>query len=442
MPINTPYIQGTFDHQDVDVSLRFGFIGLGMGGCAIATECASIQTGKNNDVFPYSGILVNTNTQDFNKLHYTNKEIVPMQLKGFEKGAARNIAVGERAFMKHQQAFLELVDRHFKNRDFLWVVCGLGGGTGTGSILQVVNTLHQNGYDGKFGLILILPRDREGGKVFQNALNRLQKIAQAMKFIGSVILVDNNKLYKEFVDQYSELPLQEYMTFANQYIAHTLHELNVVTSSFSPWGEQHFDASEFENLLKTPGILHLSRVRLDEEQTDLANELTYTNDISDSIERGLLSHVEGVEKSSRSALSVVTNVTKARKLYQLTFSQNLETVMDDFVPYADEKPVSLYAHTGITDVHVYGLFAGLDLPRRIKELVDEAQRIGEKREELSEKRNDVFDALASFKATEEQSTDKVDDLFGSTEEEEAAPTKRNESKEGGKPSLFDVDMDF
>lgn len=51
-----------------NISLKFGFLGLGMGGCAIAAECANKETQIKNNKYPYRAILVNTNSQDFNKI--------------------------------------------------------------------------------------------------------------------------------------------------------------------------------------------------------------------------------------------------------------------------------------------------------------------------------------------------------------------------------------
>ncbi len=42
-----------------NISLKFGFLGLGMGGCAIAAECANKETQIKNNKYPYRAILVN-----------------------------------------------------------------------------------------------------------------------------------------------------------------------------------------------------------------------------------------------------------------------------------------------------------------------------------------------------------------------------------------------
>ena len=437
--LNIPQNKSLLTKKDISISLKFGYIGLGMGGCAIASECAEIKAGgKTNAYYPYTGLLVNTNVQDFKKLRYENKQIATLQLKGFDKGAGRDVKVGERAFLAHKDAFLQAVERHFENRDFLWVVCGLGGGTGTGSILQVVNLLHQKGYKGRFGLILILPRDGEGTKVFQNALGRLQKIAQAMKHIGSILLVDNNKLYREFFEEHDNVSLEDYTNYANRYIASLLHEINVLTSSFQPKGENHFDSSEFENMIKTPGILHVSKATIEDAQADLSNELSYKNDIQNSIEKGTLAHADNLNKASRSALSVLSGEATAERMYQLTFTHELEDILNDYTPYAEEKPVSLYADNETKQIHVYGMFAGLDLPKRIKELVEETEKLVYERSNLFEGGNDVWDALASYtQPTEENAEEEVDELFSS--DEPAPKKKKDDKKESDEVDIFDID---
>ncbi|QST02876.1 plasmid replication protein (plasmid) [Pontibacillus sp. ALD_SL1] len=423
------------ERSDLTLSMKFGFIGLGMGGCAIAAECASIRTGVTNNYYPYSGLLVNTNTQDFEKLDYQNNQIVPLPLKGYEKGAGRDINIGEKAFVEHKQTFIEHVERHLQNRDFLWVVCGLGGGTGTGSVLQAIDALYQNGYEGRFGLILVLPRNGEGSKVFQNALSRLQEIAGAMGALGSIIIVDNNKLYNECMEQNPNISMKEYASYANRYIAQTLHELNTVTSSFSPYGENHFDSSEFENMIKTPGVVHISRAMLEPSQVDLGNELSYLNDIRDSLNDGVLSSGYNIGNGKRAALSVLANNKTAQRMYQLSFHSQLENMMEELVPRAQEKPVSYYIDNKAQQMHFYGMVAGLGLPSRVEELLEENDRLERLQKEATEEEDSVFAKLSSFKAPKEEEKEEKKSLFG-----DSPSTNDSSETPKQKKSLFDLNI--
>ncbi|MDA6131179.1 hypothetical protein OSK38_27920, partial [Escherichia coli] len=89
---------------------------------------------------------------------------------GNGKGAGRNLTVGEEIFKEHKDQILQAVNTQFEDSDFIWIVAGLGGGTGTGSIIQAAELLYRNGFQKKFGLILTLPRKTEGKTVLSNAL--------------------------------------------------------------------------------------------------------------------------------------------------------------------------------------------------------------------------------------------------------------------------------
>ncbi|MEK5183202.1 hypothetical protein [Paenibacillus sp. FSL P4-0288] len=57
-----------FDRGDLSKSFKFGVLGLGMGGCSIASEIANIKTRITNKMTPYTGILINTNEVDLRKI--------------------------------------------------------------------------------------------------------------------------------------------------------------------------------------------------------------------------------------------------------------------------------------------------------------------------------------------------------------------------------------
>lgn len=107
-----------------------------------------------------------------------------------------------------------------------------------------------------------------------------------MKVLGSIILVDNQKLYNHFAKNSPASSIGEYLDYSNQFIAETLHELNVVTSSFTPVGEAHFDSSEFENLIKTPGVLHFARFTSKANQIDTSLSLTHSGKLKVRLKKG------------------------------------------------------------------------------------------------------------------------------------------------------------
>lgn len=380
--------------QNVDISLKFGFLGLGMGGCSIAAECASVKTTDNKSL--YTAVLVNTNLKDFEKIKDREKEAIhEVPLKGYEGGAGRDIEKGEQAFIENKEAVLKSIERNFSDRDFVWIVAGLGGGTGTGAVLEAIDMLYNYGFQGRFGLILTLPRDNEGGNVLGNAIERMQQISTAMQAMGAILIVDNQKLYTEYINKPGNAAksIEDFLKYCNSYVADTLHEINVVTNSFAPFGDNHFDASEFANLIQTPGFISLSKLEL-RSLPDLDNDSAFGNKISGAIEDGVLSDGYDFRKTDRAAVSVITNQATAKNLFNLQFTNKMGIIMDTYAQKASEKPVATYVHPTLSGIKFYLVFAGLGMPKRIAAIQHKVIEFDESRQE--EETDEVLESLSAF----------------------------------------------
>jgi cell division GTPase FtsZ len=437
-------MKNLFERGDLSLSLKFGFFGLGMGGCSIANECANIKTRITNKMNPYTGLLINTNEVDLRKIPDSDN-VFKFQLKGFEKGAGRDVEVGEQAFLEHKDEIANLIKTYFSDREFVWVVCGLGGGTGTGSVIEAIRLVYANGFAKRCGLILTLPRDKEGGQVLDNCLDRLKKITQAMKGLGAILLVDNQKLYTEFLEDKPMSSINEYLDYSNKYIARTLHEVNVATASFNPVGGFHFDSSEFLNVLNTPGVLSLSRISLKDNQLDADNEATYLPKIRASISNGILSDGYNFNSAKRAAVSMIAPTQSSNRIFSMKFINNIEGIIEDISPQATEKPVATYGDPKGEDVQIYTVFAGLALPKRVREIVEYSDQLNESSE--VELVDDSLSALSSFsrRRTADVEID-VDSILGSKKESAAsaensdpfatAVTTSKTKKPGGDPFDF------
>ncbi len=416
------------NRHDISLSLKFGFIGLGMGGCSIAAECADISTRISNNHYPYSALLINTNQTDFSKINTDNPNIKELPLKGYEKGAGRDIDLGRKAFVENQEMIQASIKRQFEDRDFIFIVAGLGGGTGTGSVTEAMKLLHKSGFQGRIGLILTLPRNKEGHTVLSNAVERVKQIYKAMEAFGSIIVVDNQKLYDQFVNEKPNSKVEDYISFSNRYVAQTLHGINVVSNSFDPYGDNHFDASELLNMLKTPGVLSLSKVSLNNDQIELGTQNSYLAPLEDSIKEGILSDGYNFKKTQRAAVSIIANPVTANRIFQLSFVDNIENKLEEYAPYAGEKPVATYVDENTNKVDFYSLFAGLDLPKRIAEIVKEHERQQTIMEDDED--DEVANALASFQRSDKQNDIvDVDSLFEDDDTQDSSSNTETESKE-------------
>lgn len=409
-----------FSSSKINTSLNFGFLGLGMGGNSIAAACAEVSTNIPNKKYPYSALLINTNQIDLDKIEVTNPQIEKL-LIGSGKGAGRDIELGEKMYRESSDQVAEKIKVQFKDADFVWVVAGLGGGTGTGSIIEAIRTVASSGFNKRFGLILTLPRKNEGATVLGNALLRLQLINQAMKGLGSIILVDNQKLFDYFTETKSEATLlSEYLKFANQFVAETLHELNVVTASYKPSGENHFDSSEFENLIKTPGVLHFAKFAKTTSEVSTTNSVDQVSSFKDNIVEGVLSDGYDLTKTNRLAVSILANESSSERLFNFGFARAIETEINQIAPLANEKPIAYYnyKYQNVKDVYFYAVFAGLQLPSTVIELIKENNRLKELKLQQEAPVDDIFAGFSSASTKEKTEDVSLDDLFGAKPTEE------------------------
>ena len=384
----------------MDISLKLGFLGLGMGGSSIADECAAVRMPVKNNMNPYTAFLVNTNEVDLRKLP-DRPNTVKYVLRGYERGAGRDIRIGEEAFLNHKEDISKRIRDFFADRDFLFVVCGLGGGTGTGAVIEAVRTVHANGFAGRFGLILTLPRDQEGYQLLDNAIQRLQVIARAMRGLGSIVLVDNQKLYNEYLRENPGGGVSEYLDHSNRYIAQTLHDLNVVTASYTPLAGYHFDGSELLKSFQTPGVLSFGKCSIDENAVDADNQGTYMPKIKQAMEEGVLSDGYDFTETVRCAVSLIASPQGAKRIFTLGMVNEIEQLLMNLAPYVGERPVATYAGENVRQLHVYAIFAGLGLPKRIAALVEKAKQY-----ERPEKESDVLNVLGGYQSRATQ--DEVD----------------------------------
>lgn len=400
-----------------DISLKYGFLGLGMGGCSIASACAGIRLSVKNNMNPYTALLINTNEVDLRKLP-DRPNARKYILKGYERGAGRDIRTGEEAFLKHRDEIVRLVQSFFVDRDFVFVVCGLGGGTGTGAVIEAVKLLHAHGFAGRFGLILTLPRNQEGYRVLDNAVQRLQLIMKAVRALGSIQLVDNQKLFTDYLAASPQGGIASFLDHSNGFIAQTLHELNVVTAKYNPLSGYHFDGSELLNVLKTPGLLLYSRCVIDENHIDAENRGTYMPQMKQSIENGVLSAGYDFAETVRCAVSLVAGPGGAGRIFTLGMIDAVEEQIGQYAPFAAERPVATYAGEGIRQLQMYSVFAGLSLPVRVTELVEQAERGKERGGEADE----ALAVLQGYRSQREEQAADLERLLSGEERTEKPET--------------------
>ncbi|ALP37984.1 hypothetical protein ASL14_19120 [Paenibacillus sp. IHB B 3084] len=401
----------------MNISLKYGFWGLGMGGTSIAHACAGMRLSAKNGQRPYTAMLINSNEMDLLKLpDYPN--IKKITLAGYERGVGRDIQLGQEAFNVHKEAIAETIQSYFGDRDYLFICCGLGGGTGTGAVIEAIRLLHTTGFAGRFGLLLTLPRRNEGRKVLYNALQRLQVIKRAMQGLGAIVVVDNEKLFQTGLNQSQSV--EDFMKSCNRHVARLLHDLNTVTASYKPYGSYHFDASEWLNMLKTNGCLHIGKCVLPAQTVDLASPVTYMEALKQSVLNGELSAGYDLQDATSSAVSIVADSSAAKRLFTHTFVEQVQSFLYESTPILDENPVATYVGEQPGQVTIYTVFAGLNFPDSVTHLTEELAELERKAEKRNQKTDTIAVALAGFKSQVKKETVNLEALL-SEEEPSIAP---------------------
>jgi cell division protein FtsZ len=203
--------QSTRKPSDIDAELeailanqrtRIKVIGCGGGGNNTINRIAEVGI-KGAET-----IAINTDAQDLLYTTADKKILIGRELtRGL--GAGSNPRLGEEA-AKEQE--LE-IKKAIENSDMVFVTCGLGGGTGTGSAPVVTQLAKKMG--ALTVAVVTLPFSMEGNKRWENAQIGLEKLEQVA---DTLIVIPNEKLLELCPD----LPLHTAFKVADEILTNSV----------------------------------------------------------------------------------------------------------------------------------------------------------------------------------------------------------------------------
>jgi len=182
-------------------------------------------------------IAINTDAQD---LLYTNadkKILIGRELtRGL--GAGSNPKVGEESARENEHD----IKKALEDSDMIFITCGLGGGTGTGSA-PVVSQIAK-----KMGILTVgivtLPFQMEGNRRFENAMIGLEKLEQT---INTLIVIPNEKL----LELAPNLPLHTAFKVADEILTNAVKGIaELVTKA----GLVNLDFSDIKTVMSEGGV--------------------------------------------------------------------------------------------------------------------------------------------------------------------------------------------
>ena len=181
---------------------RIKVIGCGGGGNNTINRISEVG------IKGIESIAINTDAQDLLYTSADQKLLIGKELTG-GLGAGSNPKIGEGSAKENESDLKKML----ANSDLIFITCGLGGGTGTGSAPFIANLAK------KMGILCVgivtMPFTMEGSHRFENAMIGLEKLEQS---INTLIVIPNEKL----LDLAPHLPLQTAFKVADEILTNAV----------------------------------------------------------------------------------------------------------------------------------------------------------------------------------------------------------------------------
>ncbi|HIH19648.1 TPA: cell division protein FtsZ [Candidatus Micrarchaeota archaeon] len=181
-------------------------------------------------------IATNTDAQHL-MITKAEKKILMGKVKTKGRGAGSNPEVGEGAALESKAEFKTALDGY----DLVFITCGLGGGTGTGSAHIIANCAKESG--SLVVAVVTLPFSSEGTKRMRNAMVGLEKLKREA---DTVIVIPNDKLLYFVAD----LPLNSAFKASDMVLANAVKG---ITELITKPGLVNLDFADVRTILEKSG---------------------------------------------------------------------------------------------------------------------------------------------------------------------------------------------
>ncbi|MFH1393568.1 MAG: cell division protein FtsZ [Candidatus Micrarchaeota archaeon] len=271
---------------------------VGAGGSGGNTLDRLFQMGTQG----VSLIAMNTDAKHLLKVRSNKKVILGRKVSG-GRGAGSNPLVGEESAKES----IEEIKKSLDGASLVFVTCGLGGGTGTGSAPIVAETAKAMG--ALTVAVVTLPFASEGKVRMENALAGLDKLK---KHTDTLIVIKNDKLLNLVPD----LPLNTAFKVCDEVLASSVKGIaELVTRS----GMMNVDFADLRTILSDTGfaVIGVGEASLDAKSQDRAriavetalNSPLLDADISTAT-KALINVIGGEDMTLKEAEFVVSETSK------------------------------------------------------------------------------------------------------------------------------------
>src|SRR3989344_2477530 len=182
-------------------------------------------------------IAINTDAQDLLYTNVDHKILIGRELT-HGLGAGSNPKVGELAAKEPEHE----IKKKLSESDLVFITCGLGGGTGTGSAPVVAEIAKRNGAL-TIGVVT-LPFTVEGQKRIENAQYGLEKMAS---IVDTLIVIPNDKL----LEIAPELPIHTAFKVADEILTNSVKG---ITELITKAGLVNLDFADVKAVMTNGGV--------------------------------------------------------------------------------------------------------------------------------------------------------------------------------------------
>jgi cell division GTPase FtsZ len=341
-------------------STKFGWVGAGQCGGRLVQSFYKLGYTKC--------LAVNTASQDLKDLQVPDQQKLLMDIG--RKGAGKDISRGRDAAVQYRQDIIHAIERIFsENVDHLMVAFGSGGGTGSGSVVPLIETIRScakhiglKNIDRRIGVLCTLPSAGEAAspKVGENAYEVLSELTRMAYegLISPLIIVDNDKISK----LYPGLTVRSFWPTVNNTVAGLFDIFNRLSSLPSPYTS--FDPVDYQSIMESGNcaVMGLTKVQAFKQKYDLSQAMV--NNLSKTV------LASGFELSSARVVGSI--VVGGKKIMANT--PGLQDSINHAFDVLTDMTGNATLHRGIYEddresLRVYSIFGGLDAPmERLEEL--------------------------------------------------------------------------
>jgi len=342
-------------------STRFAWLGTG--------QCGGRLVKAFYDLGYHKAIAVNTTYHDLDDLGLPEDQKLLMDIG--RKGAGKDMNRGRDAAVQYRQQIIHAVQQIFgEGVDHVMLAFGSGGGTGSGSIVSLIDTVRTCAKhmglpnpDNSIGVLCTLPTSGEAGspKVGSNAyrvMTELTSMAAEGK-ISPLIIIDNEKIRR----MYPGLTVKNFWPTVNNTVAGLFDIFNRLSSLSSPYTS--FDPVDYQSILHSGGctIMGLSNVKFYKRRFDLSEA------VKNNLAKTLLASGFNLETAKVAGCIALGGSQQMSNVAGL--QDNINYAFDVLTDITGEATIHRGVYeNGKAGLRVYTIIGGLDTPHeRLEQLV-------------------------------------------------------------------------